>query len=197
MFSMKSTASLPLTILLAVVPAKAETGKAIVKALDGSVSCIEGSEWKALKSGQKLSAGTSVRTSVDGKADLDLGDNGPSLYLFDSTNVRLDQLDITKKGAKVTSETRLTLTAGTIRGLVRKLTPGGKYEVHAPYVSMVLMGTPSRYQVSASGRVSLLDGSASVDYTNPVTKEITNYIVGSGQTFAFRFSISYSGGLAK
>jgi hypothetical protein len=85
MFSMKLTASLLLTILLGAVSVRAETGKATVKALDGSVSCMEGSQWKALKSGQKLSAGASVRTGPDGKADLDLEDNGPSLYLLDST----------------------------------------------------------------------------------------------------------------
>lgn len=163
----------------------AETGKAVVRSVRGAASYSEpGGDWKPLKRGMTLAPSTSVKTGAGGRVELSLGDNGPGLSLFDSTNVRLDRLDMTKNGRDVVTETKLTLTAGTIRGKIRKLPAGATYEVKAPQVTMAAAKTGTGYQVNSQGYVSVQDkGSVSVTYENPASKQTTQYTVEQDQTF--------------
>jgi hypothetical protein len=184
-FSKLVAGGVALATLLAVCSAQAATGRAVVRQVNGTASYSEqGGEWKPLKSGQSLAPGATVRTGVDGSVDLFLGDNGPTVHLFDSTTVGLDRLNVEQTGAESVTETQLNLTAGTIRGEVRKLPAAAKYEVKTPNAVVGVRTTGTRYQISANGVVHVLDmGSMMVVYINPSNNQMSNYTVGAGQTF--------------
>jgi hypothetical protein len=168
--------------LLTVCSAQAATGRAVVRTVKGTASYAEqGGEWKPLQSGQALAPGATVRTGVDGSVDLFLGENGPDVHLFDGTTLGLDRLNLERTGTETVVETQLNLSAGTIRGEVRKLAAASKYEVKTPNAVVGVRGT--KYQISANGVVHLIEGSMVVDYINPSTQQMSTHTLGAGQTF--------------
>jgi hypothetical protein len=173
------------TALAAVVfvcSAQAATGRAVVRTVKGTASYAQqGGDWMPLKTGQALSPGATVRTGVDGQVDLYLGDNGPDVHLFDSTTLGLDRLEIERTGADTVVETQLNLTAGTIRGEVKRLSAASKYEVKTPNAVFGVRGT--KYQISANGIVHVMEGTMIVVYINPVTQQMSTHTLSAGQTF--------------
>ena len=168
--------------VLSVYSAQAATGKAVARSVRGTASYAEqGGEWKPLKSGQALGPGATVKTAVDGSVELFLGDNGPDVYLFDSTTLGLDRLNVEKTGTDTVIETQLNLSAGTIRGTVRKMAAASKYEVKTPNSVVGVRGT--KYQISANGMAHVIEGSMVVVYINPSTQQMSTHTVGAGQTF--------------
>jgi hypothetical protein len=181
-FSKLVACGVGLAAVLAVCSAQAAAGKAVVRSVQGTASYAEqGGEWRPLKTGQALNQGASVKTGVDGAVDLYLGDNGPDVHLFDSTTLGLDRLNIEQTGTEPVVETQLNLSAGTIRGYVKKLAAASKYEVKTPSAVVGIRGT--KYQISANGRVHVIEGSTVVVYINPVTQQMSTHTVGTGQTF--------------
>ena len=175
-----------LATILAVCSAQAATGSARVKAVRGTASYAEqGSDWKPLKAGTTLAPGTTVRTGVDGGADLDIGANGPDVRLLDGTSLGLDRLNMEKTGADTVVETQLNLTAGTIAGTVRRLPAGSKYEVKTPSAVVGIKGDKdvTKYVISANGVTHIIQGAAVIVYINPVTQQMSTHTVGAGQTF--------------
>jgi len=181
-FSKLVACGVGLAAIFAVCSAQAATGKAVVRTVKGTASYAEqGGEWRTLKTGQALTPGATVKTGVDGTVDLYLGDNGPDVHLFDSTTLGLDRLNIESTGTDPVVETQLNLTAGTIRGYVKKMAAASKYEVKTPSAVIGVRGT--KYQISANGKVVVIDGSTVVVYINPVTQQMSTHTVGAGQTF--------------
>lgn len=171
-----------LAAVLLVCSAEAASGRAVVRTVKGSASYAEqGGEWQPLKTGQALAPGVTVRTSVDGQVDLFLGENGPDVHLFDSTTLGLDRLEIERTGTDTVVETQLNLTAGTIRGEVKRLSSASRYEVKTPNAVVGIRGT--KYQVSANGVVHVIEGSMIIVYINPVTQQMSTHTVGAGQAF--------------
>ncbi len=181
-FSTVLACGVALAAVLMICSAQAATGRAVVRSVRGTASYAEqGGEWKPLKTGQALAPGTTIKTGVDGSADLFLGDNGPDVHLFDSTTLGLDRLEIERTGAEAVVETQLNLTAGTIRGMVRKLSAASKYEVKTPNAVVGVRGT--KYQISANGVVHVIEGSMVVVYINPSTQAMSTHSLTTGQTF--------------
>jgi hypothetical protein len=168
--------------MIAISSVQAATGRAVVRTVTGTASYSEqGGEWRPLKTGLALTPGSTVKTGVDGQVSLFLGDNGPTVHLFDSTTLGLDRLQIERSGPDAVIETQLNLTSGTIRGEVRKLSAASKYEVKTPNVVVGIRGT--KYQISANGMVSVIEGSVVVVYINPSTQQMSTHTVGANQTF--------------
>ena len=168
--------------VLAICSAQAATGRAVVRTVHGAASFAEqGGEWRPLKTGQALGPGATVKTGVDGAVDLFLGENGPDVHLFDSTTLGLDRLQVESTGAGSVVETQLNLSAGTIRGEVKKLSAASKYEVKTPNAVVGIRGT--KYQISANGVVHIIEGSVVVVYINPSTQQMSTHTVGAGQSF--------------
>jgi FecR protein len=181
-FSKVAACGVAVAAVLMICSAQAATGRAVVRTVRGTASYAEqGGEWKPLKTGQALAPGATVKTGVDGSADLFLGSNGPDVHLFDSTTLGLDRLQIEGTGIDSVVETQLNLTAGTIRGEVRKLSAASKYEVKTPNAVVGVRGT--KYQISANGVVHVIEGSMVVVYINPATQQMSTHTVGTGQTF--------------
>jgi hypothetical protein len=164
--------------------AQAASGRAVARTVKGQASYAEqGGEWRPLKTGQALNPGATVKTGIDGAVDLYLGDNGPDVHLFDSTTLGLDRLNYERTGTEAVVETQLNLTAGTIRGYVRKLSAASKYEVKTPNAVVGVRSTPTTYQISANGVVHVIDGSMVVVYINPSTQQMSTYTVTAKQSF--------------
>jgi hypothetical protein len=181
-FSKLVASGIALGAVLAVCTAQAASGRAVVQSVRGTASYAEqGGEWKPLKTGQALAPGATLKTGIDGQVDLYLGENGPNVHLFDSTTLGLDRLNIERTGTEAVTETQLNLTAGTIRGEVRKLSAASKYEVKTPNAVVGVRGT--KYQISANGVVHILEGSVVVVYINPSTQQMSTHTVNAGQTF--------------
>jgi hypothetical protein len=181
-FSKLVASGIALAAVLAVCSAQAATGRAVVRSVTGTASYAEhGGDWQPLKSGQAIAPGSTIKTGIDGAVDLFLGSNGPDVHLFDSTTLGLDRLNIEQTGTESVTETQLNLSAGTIRGEVRKLSAASKYEVKTPNAVVGVRGT--KYQISANGVVHILDGSVVVVYINPATQQMSTHTVGAGQTF--------------
>jgi hypothetical protein len=167
--------------------AEAATGRAVVRTVRGTASSAEqGGDWTPLKTGQALGPGATVRTGVDGIVNLFLGENGPDVRLYESTSLGLDRLNIERTGTDSVVETQLNLTAGTIKGKVRRLSAASKYEVKTPnaVVGVRSEAGPVEYVISANGVVHVLEGSVMVVYINPSSGGMSTHTVGSGQTFA-------------
>lgn len=184
-FSKLVAGGVALAAVLLVCSAEAATGEARSRSVSGTASYADqGGEWKPLKGGQTLGVGSTIRTGVDGTARLYLAENGPDVTLFDSTTLALDRLNVERTGTDTVVETSLNLTAGTIKGYVRKLAAASKYEVKTPNaVYGVRPGTETRYQVSANGVGHVIEGAMVVVYINPSTQQMSTHTVGTGQTF--------------
>jgi hypothetical protein len=184
-FSKVMACGAALTAVFAICSVQAATGRAVARSVSGTASYAEqGGDWRPLKSGQALGPGASVKTGVDGQVDLYLGDNGPTVHLFDSTTLGLDRLQVDNTGADSVIETQLNLTAGTIRGEVRKLAAASKYEVKTPNTVVGVRSTGvTKYQISANGVAHVIEGSMVIVYINPATQQMSTHTVGAGQSF--------------
>jgi hypothetical protein len=130
-----------------------------------------------------LVPGTTLKSGVDGAVNLDIGENGPDVHLFDSTTLGLDRLNVEHTGTEAVVETQLNLSAGTIRGHVRHLSAASKYEVKTPNAVVGVRATPTTYQISANGVVHVIDGSMVVVYINPSTQQMSTFTVTGGNSF--------------
>jgi hypothetical protein len=181
-FSKLVACGVVLSAVMLIHSAQAATGKAVARTVRGTASYSDqGGDWRPLKTGQALAPGATVKTGVDGQVDLYLGDNGPTVHLFDSTTLGLDRLNLERTGTDAVVETQLNLTSGTIRGDVRRLSAASKYEVKTPNAVLGVRGT--KYQISANGVAHAIEGSIVIVYINPSTQQMSTHTVSAGQSF--------------
>lgn len=172
--------------LMALASAQAATGKAVVREIKGQAEYAEpGGQFQTLARGKVLGPGSTIRSGTGGQVDLDLGDNGPTVRMIQETTLALDRLEFDRTGVEIVIETQLDLRAGTILGIVKKLSPASKYEVKTPHTVTGIKATEgmTEYQISADGRHHILEGSVLVVYQNPVRKVFSQHTVNAGQTF--------------
>jgi hypothetical protein len=185
-FSKLAACGISLAAVFVVCSAQAATGTAVVRTAQGTASYAErAGEWQSLRVGQVLRPGAVVRTGVDSRVQLFLDDNGPDVRLFESTTLGLDRLQIEQTGTGADIETQLNLTAGTIEGTVRRLTPASRYEVKTPNAVIGVGRTTAQtvYQISANGVTHVRSGQMVVVYINPATGEMSTHTVSAGQSF--------------
>jgi len=149
------------TILSAQIPGKAE-----VRAIKGSaVYTHAGGAGVPLKVGILLYSGDTVKTSPGSVVDLFLGNSAGFVRVTENTTLTLDKLAFTETGADTVVEIQMNLPDGTILGNVNKLSAASKYEVKVPNGVAGIRGT--RYRISSSAYVVLLDGSLIMVYVPP------------------------------
>lgn len=173
-------------VLLALVlasNARAEEGTAKVQAIrSGAAQCsIDGITWSPLQEGTVLKQGTTVKTDTMGVVDLYLGKNGPLVRLTPATTLALNALSLDQGAGETVINTELGVTTGRIQGVVRKLSQSSRYEVKTPAGTCGIRGT--KYEISATGRVSVEEGIVDVLYTPAGQPSPTKYEVQAGYTF--------------
>ena len=118
-----------------------------------------------LKVGTVLLSGATVRTEAGSVVDIFMGNSAGFVRVTENTTLALDKLAFTETGADTVVEIQLNLPDGTILGNVNKLSAASKYEVKVPNGVAGIRGT--RYRISASAYVVLLDGSLIMVFVPP------------------------------
>lgn len=154
--------------------------KAVVRAVRGTAnySSDAGANWKKLNVGASLKQNSVIRTAPGSTVDLFLGDNGPVVRVTESTTMGIDKLTRDATGVDTVIETQLDLRNGRILGNVKKLAEASKYEVKTPFGVAGIRGT--RYDISADGRVTVIEGTVIVVYV--VEGEAVTVTVNEGET---------------
>jgi len=141
-------------------------GKAEVRAIKGKASfAAAGGAMAPLKVGTILYSGATVKTEGGAYVDLFLGNSAGFIRITENTTLALDKLAFTDTGADTVVEVQLNLPDGTILGNVNKLSAASKYEVKVPNGVAGIRGT--RFRISSSANVILLDGSLIMVYVPP------------------------------
>ena len=95
------------TAMLIAASAEAAVNRAIVRAIRGTAEySVAGSDWKSLRVGQALSPTSRLKTGVSSEVDLFLGDNGPTVRLWQTQRL-VEKLNIDRTGIDVVIETFL------------------------------------------------------------------------------------------
>jgi hypothetical protein len=164
----------------ATAQAAPEMNKAVVRSVRGSAnySTDRGANWKTLKVGTSLNQGSVLRTAPGSQVDLYLNENGPVVRVKEGTTLGLDRLTVDRAGGTDVIETQLDLRSGRILGNVHRLAAASKYEVKTPTGVAGIRGT--RYDISADGRVSVIEGQVVVVYI--VDGAASTATVNAGQT---------------
>ncbi len=177
--------------------------------LKGSARYTTGNNiWQPLKVGTILKPGALIQTGANSVADFIIGEGevGPSsimgagagasplgdmmsshpmaeqnlVRMWENSVLSVDKLNVTKTGADVVSDTELDLHAGRIFGTVKKLSAASKYEVKIPNGVAGIRGTI--YSISATGVISVLEGSVVIAYVGSDGTVVTQ-MVSAGQEF--------------
>ena len=138
-------------------------GKAEVRAIKGSATySAAGAAPARLKVGTVLYSGSTIKTDSGSTVDLFMGKSAGFIRVTANTTLALDKLAFTETGADTVVEVQLNLPEGTMLGNVNKLSAASKYEVKIPNGVAGIRGT--RFRISSSGYVVLLDGSLIMVY---------------------------------
>lgn len=86
-----------------------------------------------------------------------------AIRIYENTVLGIDKLTVESTGVETITQTQLDLKAGSIFGVVRKLSAGSKYEVKLPNGVAGIRGTV--YYMTATGIIRVLSGSVLVAFT--------------------------------
>lgn len=165
------------------ITASAEPGSARVDGVRAGAAqyTADGVTWSEVKKGVVLSPGATVKTDSLGVVDLYLGKNGPYVRVTPDTSLTLTTLDVESGAGESIITTSLGLKSGKIQGVVKKMSAASKYTVVTPVGVVGITGT--KYQVSARGEFSVLEGLGYVKYNAPGAATPTDFQVRNGYTF--------------
>jgi hypothetical protein len=171
------------SVLTLAITAVADSGSARVDGVRaGSAQySADGVTWSEVKKGVVLSPGATVKTDSLGIVDLYLGKNGPYVRVTPDSTLTLTTLNLDSGAGEAIVTTELGLKSGKIQGVVRRMSAASKYEVATPVGVVGVTGT--KYQVSARGEFSVLDGNGYVKYNAPGAPTPTDFQVRTGYTF--------------
>lgn len=110
-----------------------------------------------LKVGDKIPAGTIIKTGPGAYADLFFGNSAGYVRVLENSTLSVDKFALTDTGADTAVDLQLNLPDGVAIGNVNKLSAASKYEVKLPTGIAGIRGT--RWRVTSNGTIVLLDGS--------------------------------------
>jgi hypothetical protein len=188
----------------------AQQREARVLKITGAARATSGNQqWRTLRVGDKLPAGTTIQTAADSTVDLalDSGDGSSPgtraisrptfgetsshsssaerdvVRVWENSVLAIDKLTVMDTGAGEVTETQLDLQRGRIFGRVKKLAPASRYEVKIPNGVAGIRGTV--YDISADGVVKVYVGSIVIAYVAPDGTVVTQ-VISAGQEFNAR-----------
>ena len=169
--------------LLTACAVSAGSGNATVQAIPSGTAqfTAEGANWQALEVGAVVNEGSTIKTDAAGVVDLYLGANGPLLQITEASIVQLVALKQLPGAGEDLVTTKVKVTKGKVIGLVRKLGAASEYVVVTANGSFKVNG--ARFAASATGEFTILDGAATVLYTQPGQDKATQYALNAGETF--------------
>jgi hypothetical protein len=154
--------------------AQTHQGKAEVRGIKGSAMySVAGAPLMPLKVGTVLGSGATIKTASGSTVDLFLGNSAGVVRVTENTTLTLDKLALTDTGADTVVEVQMNLPEGTILGNVNKLSAASKYEIKVPNGVAGIRGT--KYRISSSSYIVLLDGTLIFVYVPPANPTPTPY----------------------
>jgi len=166
LYGCATTTSEP-SLAAAAVSAPAEDawlpGRAILRAhRDGAVyGSKAGGDWQRLDLGARLSEGAKVKCDDTATGDFFLGANGPVIRLTPGSVVGFERMRFQTNQLGEVVETVIKLETGRLLGAVKTLQPQSKYEIILPASVCAIRGG-GQFDVSASGRVTVVEGTVTV-----------------------------------
>jgi hypothetical protein len=118
-----------------------------------------------LKVGDKLPAGSVIKTGPGAYADVFFGNSAGYVRVLENSTLSVDKFSLADTGADTAVDLQLNLPEGAAIGNVRKLSAASKYEVKLPSGIAGIRGT--RWKMTANGTIVLLDGSLIFVYVAP------------------------------
>lgn len=157
-----------LAAFMAAAMSMATTASAVVKQSTAKVTRLIGTASYVDKHGSvhpvalgsQIEAGSTVKTGLGSRLDLDLGKNGPGVALDPDTVLKLDTLSYedTLLGPVITTE--MEVKTGAILGKVKKVTAGSRYDVKTSKGVAHVRGTI--FYISGNGDLHVTSGLVSV-----------------------------------
>lgn len=166
-----------------VLSAQAGQGSAIVNAIPQGTAqyTTDGASWQGLVAGADLNAGSTIKTDSEGIVDLTLKPSNSMLRVSPSSTVTLGTISSEDTGAEKITVIELQLTSGRLLGTAAKSSSLSRFDIKTQ------VGTVSVkegwFDVSASGRASVIKGFAEVKYNAPGAPAPTTFNVKAGETF--------------
>lgn len=138
--------------------AQAQAAQAEVTKVKGNATySTAGGAAMPLKVGDRLPAGTVIKTGPASYADLFFGNSAGYVRVLENSTMSVDKFTLTDTGADTAVDLQLNLPDGVAVGNVNKLSAASKYEVKIPTGIAGIRGT--RWRISSNGTIVLLDGS--------------------------------------
>ena len=137
-------------------------GAQVVGVVGTAVYSSSGTASLPLNPGDRVAAGSILKTGPQSAVDLSLGPRAGILRLTENTTVSLGQLVAGGAIPDPQVQIRLHVTEGTVVGFNNKLTTTAKYEVQTSTGIAAIGG--SEFRVDSRGHVVLLAGKALVAY---------------------------------
>jgi hypothetical protein len=147
-------------------------GKAVVRAVHGSVEYEFNGAWMPLKPNKELDPGVKIRTGPDSYADLFVNGSSTVRIAEDTTMIIPEMFRVGPvRGAD--TETTLDLQNGTVLGNVKKLSANSRYEIKTPHGVAGVRGTDFEVTVKTEP-----NGGFVVTFTSVTGELIVSAIVG-------------------
>jgi len=127
--------------------AAGEGAPTVASFVEGKVQILTGATWATLVEGEKVPAGSVVRTGPDGLADLSLGTYGV-LHLSHKTSLKVRDLTL----GPAQNAVEVSLTMGSIAAAVSHLGGLDRFNVATPTANLGVRGT--RFAVTVAGQNS-------------------------------------------
>lgn len=182
--NLKSKAFAALTLVaisLSALQAQDTSDRTIMAvALSGDAKYAHGNgSFIPLARGVKLAKGDVIKTGINSRVDLQMGNNAGVVRVAENSTLTIDGATVTKTGADVVTDTQLTLGSGGLYAKVNKLAKGSRYEITSPKGIAGIRGTSLYF--GADGRLTVGKGTAGAAYPNNAGG-VDTFVVNDGQT---------------
>jgi len=148
------------------VQAQGQAAQAEVTKIKGNATySTAGGAAMPLKVGDKLPAGSVIKTGPGAYADVFFGNSAGYVRVLENSTLNVDKFTLADTGADTAVDLQLNLPEGAAIGNVRKISAASKYEVKLPTGIAGIRGT--RWKMTSNGTVVLLDGSLIFVYVAP------------------------------
>jgi hypothetical protein len=120
--------------------------KATVRTVHGKVEYLQNGAWLAVHPNMKFAAGVTLRTGVDGTADISVNGTASAVRLTNNTTIQIPTMSYVGTPREGDTTTMINLMNGAILGNVKKITANSRYEIMTPHGVAGIRGTDFRVE---------------------------------------------------
>jgi hypothetical protein len=168
-------------------------GKATVRTVHGTVDYQDkqNGPWLPVRPNMKFAAGITIRTGVDGTADISVNGTASAIRLTNNTTLQIPTMSFVGSAREGDTTTMLNLKSGAVIGNVKKISANSRYEIITPHGVAGVRGTD--FSVEA---IPTPDGTFDVTFSS-ITGVITVSAVINGVTVTHTLTTGMSWEIGK